>query len=947
MLKTKNSRVRRLLVPILAYLLCAQTTVLAAKAETLADQSSSSHSSASANAGRNARTNLLAANPGTSTTAATADPSAAEQLLSTLRAALKTKKISIKVVGDGVTTTKVRLLLTNNTNKPVKVVIPANEMFHPNVGSVQTMMAIKDVVVTVPVGETAAADLDTVCASAKTIAPPPADGVNFEVKNYDDVDMWKKLAQIVAAAEELENVGAFAKVPMSGNRKQRITQLAIWKLLGDKSVKPEDKVTPDSIELDLLKAVGEQVKVNPDLLGKLPGYALTKEGNLIVTDRNRKKALDDQVALIFGAVDLTINRSQAPDLKGVASVPSHDTLRGTYCDVGERAFEKGDYTEAETLLTEALKEAEAYGEADPWLNKALFALGRFYVDYGWKEKAETLLKRALLLREKIFGKDSLQVAEVDNELGVLEQIKERYDAAGEFFRKALAIYEKSAGAASESVAKTLNYVGRNLSLEGKAEEAKSVLMRALAVAMGLNVEREKTLGGLPSLASTADVGEIEANLATVYRQLGDLAQADKYYQNALNTQKKALGDEHPFVARILDGWSKVCREQNRNDEALAYANQAKSIGAKTLGDAEKDIADLPLGHEPLTRIYRFNKQQGERKKTAIEFLKAGEGQKIDATMDKSRINRPIKDKWALVIGISKFQDPTINLRYAAKDAQDFAEFLKKEGNFAPDHVRVLLDEKATKERIMAEIGDKWLPRVADRDDLVLIYISSHGSPSKVDLNGINYLVAHNTNKNSLYATGIPIQQLATAIKERVKCDRVVLLMDACHSGAANPAGKGLFRISNYSASEMAQGCGQLVICSSEPTQTSWESKRYPNGVFTHYLLEALRKDGSKTKLGDAFSYLQSKVREEVRLDRNGEEQSPVLKSKWEGSDLVLAVSPTEKRQSIPEDDSLDLKVKATDATSSGAGKAPIIKGGAKATAVAKTSTAKPAPVKRK
>src|ERR1700677_379736 len=51
------------------------------------------------------------------------------------------------------------------------------------------------------------------------------------------------------------------------------------------------------------------------------------------------------------------------------------------------------------------------------------------------------------------------------------------------------------------------------------------------------------------------------------------------------------------------------------------------------------------------------------------------------------INRPIADKWALVIGVSKFQDPTIpQLRFAAKDAQDFANFLVKEQNFAPDHV---------------------------------------------------------------------------------------------------------------------------------------------------------------------------------------------------------------------------------------------------------------------
>ncbi|HMY04936.1 MAG TPA: tetratricopeptide repeat protein, partial [Candidatus Obscuribacter sp.] len=88
-------------------------------------------------------------------------------------------------------------------------------------------------------------------------------------------------------------------------------------------------------------------------------------------------------------------------------------------------------------------------------------------------------------------------------------------------------------------------------------------------------------------------------------------------------------------------------------------------------------------------------------------------------------NRPVRDKWALIIGISNFQDKNLNLKYPAKDARDFHDFLIKEANFAPDHVKLLVDEKATRANILSELGDKWLPRVANPDDLVLIYISSH------------------------------------------------------------------------------------------------------------------------------------------------------------------------------------------------------------------------------
>ncbi len=257
-------------------------------------------------------------------------------------------------------------------------------------------------------------------------------------------------------------------------------------------------------------------------------------------------------------------------------------------------------------------------------------------------------------------------------------------------------------------------------------------------------------------------------------------------------------------------------------------------------------------------------------------------------------NRPVRDKWALIIGISNFQDKNLNLKYPAKDARDFHDFLIKEANFAPDHVKLLVDEKATRANILSELGDKWLPRVANPDDLVLIYISSHGSASDMDIGGVNYLLAHDSQVDSLYASGLPMQDLTRIIKGRVHSDRVVLVLDACHSGAAEAAGsKGLYRKGNLDAEAVAQGTGQLVISSSQPSQVSWESKNYQNSVFTRCLIESLRKNGSATTLGDAFQNLKDRVQEEVLRER-GVMQTPVLKTRWKGNDLRLstpAVSP--------------------------------------------------------
>jgi uncharacterized caspase-like protein len=223
-------------------------------------------------------------------------------------------------------------------------------------------------------------------------------------------------------------------------------------------------------------------------------------------------------------------------------------------------------------------------------------------------------------------------------------------------------------------------------------------------------------------------------------------------------------------------------------------------------------------------------------------------------------------------------------------------YLVTEANFAKDHVKVLVDEQATKERVLGEIGDKWLPRVAHPNDLVLIFVSSHGSPSQMDEEGLNYLVLHNTDPESLFATGLPMQDLASAIRRRVHARRVVLIIDACHSGAANPA-KGLTRVGNFDSKSLALGTGQLVICSSAPSEVSWESKRYPNGVFTHQLIEGLRSASGRATLGSAFQKMKSSVIDEVLADRK-ELQTPVMKSKWNGNALIISLPPTSPR-SVP------------------------------------------------
>lgn len=265
---------------------------------------------------------------------------------------------------------------------------------------------------------------------------------------------------------------------------------------------------------------------------------------------------------------------------------------------------------------------------------------------------------------------------------------------------------------------------------------------------------------------------------------------------------------------------------------------------------------------------------------------------------KADVNRPIRDKWALVVGISNFQNKNIpGLKYAAKDARDFRDYLVKEAGFAPDHVRLLLDEKANQRRVISELGTKYLARVAKADDLVVLYFSTHGSPAQADIRGKNFIVAYDSDPEDLFTSGIEMDKIIESIRSRILCDRVVLVLDACHSGAVENRAKGLVRSSNFDANELVAGCGQMVICSSSPEQRSWESKRYENGIFTRKLLEGLKMNGKRTKLGEAFRFVASAVPAEAQEDYAAN-QTPNIKSKWDGNELALAL-PATAPQNLP------------------------------------------------
>lgn len=338
-------------------------------------------------------------------------------------------------------------------------------------------------------------------------------------------------------------------------------------------------------------------------------------------------------------------------------------------------------------------------------------------------------------------------------------------------------------------------------------------------------------------------------------------------------------------------------EPQRIEDVLQLLKRASSL-CPNLGDAwyYRHLVEKELGLERRAR-YSLRKAEEYRAVALNHGFNPFSSPAAPALPD---LDDPsvVGGKWALVVGIGSFRDAKVPaLSFTAKDASDFAALLRdpEYGRFRPENVRLLVDEQATTTGIKAALN--WLARSAAAGDLVVLYLSSHGSPRASDTAGVSYVVTYDTdiaNPDQLYATALPMVDIADAMRSRIRAQRAVLFLDTCFSGEAAGGSKALtfegIGVSAETVDRLRQGRGRAIVTSSRPDQRSWESDQLRNGYFTHFLIEALRRDKGMVSVGSVYGYLREKVFKLVKEEK-GASQSPVLSVSDEADRIVIGIEP--------------------------------------------------------
>ena len=251
-----------------------------------------------------------------------------------------------------------------------------------------------------------------------------------------------------------------------------------------------------------------------------------------------------------------------------------------------------------------------------------------------------------------------------------------------------------------------------------------------------------------------------------------------------------------------------------------------------------------------------------------------------------KLTAPSKDVslYVLAVGINRYKNPALNLNYAEPDAKGIADFFRKQGGglFKNVNIRGIYNEQATRENIVAQLSRL---QNTHPQDAVLIYLAGHGENISDKWYFIPHELTYPEREENVKAKGLSSDDLSGHIKN-IKAQKILLLVDACKSGAVLVAFRGFE--DRKALSQLSRSTGVHIVAASTKDQFAAEVKELGHGVFTYTLLEGLKgkaaTKGESVTVRKLMGYVEEQL-PEITKKYKQEAQYPVVDSR--GMDFPL------------------------------------------------------------
>jgi len=243
--------------------------------------------------------------------------------------------------------------------------------------------------------------------------------------------------------------------------------------------------------------------------------------------------------------------------------------------IGVTYFALGAYDQAESHCRKALEITSKRHPDSPEYAKDVTDLAAVLTTVGRLDDGRALFLEGLEIRERIYGPVHPDVAQSKENLsGVYRQLRD-FPAAERMIRESLAILDQFPAESEKRKPMSLNGLALILDECGRRDEAKRYYLEAL-----LLIEDRNDLSG----------ATIRNNLAGLYFDSGELDKAESLFLEALDINRRVLGDEHLHVAHALNNLGVLYSEMNRLDEAEKMQAEAYEIYRSCVGALNRHTA---------------------------------------------------------------------------------------------------------------------------------------------------------------------------------------------------------------------------------------------------------------------------------------------------------------------------------------------------------------------
>ncbi len=308
----------------------------------------------------------------------------------------------------------------------------------------------------------------------------------------------------------------------------------------------------------------------------------------------------------------------------------------------------------------------------------------------------------------------------------------------------------------------------------------------------------------------------------------------------------------------------------------AYPHVGLVVG-EALGDALQGLTRALTASAKIRSIARsVGGRPEDRGKTEDTVVKSSD---VDDP-PKSQVT-PVKNRHAVVIGIEQYREQLPKANYASQDAKVIGKYLTAAMGYPEENVAVLLDHRATKTDIEKYL-EGWLPNRVEKDDVVFVYFSGHGSPNPKT--GDAYLLPYDGDPNYLATTGYSLKRLYEQLV-KLPAKQVAVVLDSCFSGAGGRSvlAQGI-RPAVISVENPILASGNtVVLTASSGAQISSTYGQKAHGLLTYFFLKGLHgeadqnQDG-KIDLSEIHAYVKPRVEGVSRREFNNEQTPQLLGS---------------------------------------------------------------------